>query len=615
VLPADVILLAIQAGVRLYGGFREAYVTSIKGAAITLPLPSAPDDFGISEWVDAIERSGDTPPNPTDKTTNGDYTIQHTAALELCKTFDGMHALTDLQQQVLKAFYANWLAPPPPPGTVVETDPTKASTDSVLAMLSVRQWAADQTGQHATAFQTAVGTIIDVAVYWFANDPGAIATNRPEGRALRGFLQSLDTVKIDFAHASTAAIASGIMVALLDTVSADPRLVAGGAREEALVKATTSALAGAIKNIPQGVLDGLNTRQSEALTSVVQTVMAATLRAASATVLNDPKLFYVGTPDSPETKVVEQVGQAFAAMVLPPEVGGLGKIDLASAVSSSGLEKMVRATLAAVGDNPALLHLDGATEKRLTPLLADLATSLSKAAIPSIDAALPEAVSIVLGATSRHIDTLWPNNSTDPTQNLARGAAVAALGAITADVGKGTGFSGFTTSDVTALINAVVASVIDNPGVMKLTIGGGPALNAALVAMLRSLKGQHVTALSGEDVVTILTAGLKAAAGNLPLLQQAQTTAPLLIDGVFQTVFAALATVQLNGGAPAWQAASRQFVIDVLKDTLGSVAALPVGSPVTTAKLTALQSAIVEFITAGQPLAALPGVIQQALGT
>ena len=40
---ADLILMGIQAGVRLYSGFREAYVASIKEAAITLPLPRAPE--------------------------------------------------------------------------------------------------------------------------------------------------------------------------------------------------------------------------------------------------------------------------------------------------------------------------------------------------------------------------------------------------------------------------------------------------------------------------------------------------------------------------------------------------------------------------------------------
>ena len=343
--------------------------------------------------------------------------------------------------------------------------------------------------------------------------------------------------------------------------------------------------------------------------------MAATLRAASDTVLNDPKLFFIGSADSPETKVVERVGQAFVAMVLPPSVGGGGKIDLAAAVSSSGLQKMVRATLAAVGDNPALLHLDGADEKRLTPLLADLATSLSNAAVPAIGAAFPDAVAIVLGATSRHMDTLWPNDSTDPAKNLARGAAVAALGAITADLGVGTGFSGFTSADVVALVDAVVASVADNPGLMTLNVGGDPALTAALVAMLKTLKQQNVMALSAGDVVAIVTAGLAASARKLPLLQQAETTIPLLIDSLFQTVFAALATIRQAGGAAAWQISGRGFIRDLVKAALGAVVALPADNQVTAARLRAAQAAIVDFLTAGKSITALPDAIRQALGS
>ena len=41
-IPVELILLAIEAGVKLYTGLREAYAASIKEAAITLPLPRAP---------------------------------------------------------------------------------------------------------------------------------------------------------------------------------------------------------------------------------------------------------------------------------------------------------------------------------------------------------------------------------------------------------------------------------------------------------------------------------------------------------------------------------------------------------------------------------------------
>jgi hypothetical protein len=46
------------------------------------------------------------------------------------------------------------------------------------------------------------------------------------------------------------------------------------------------------------------------------------------------------------------------------------------------------------------------------------------------------------------MNTLWPDSSRDPGQNLARGAAVAALGALQAIPAGGVGFSTFSTQDV-----------------------------------------------------------------------------------------------------------------------------------------------------------------------
>ena len=192
---------------------------------------------------------------------------------------------------------------------------------------------------------------------------------------------------------------------------------------------------------------------------------------------------------------------------------------------------------------------------------------------------------------------------------------MAALGAITADLGVGTGFSGFTSADVVALVDVVVASVADNPGLMTLNVGGDPALTAALVAMLKTLKQQNVMALSAGDVVAIVTAGLAASARKLPLLQQAETTIPLLIDSLFQTVFAALATIRQAGGAAAWQISGRGFIRDLVKAALGAVVALPADNQVTAARLRAAQAAIVDFLTAGKSITALPDAIRQALGS
>ena len=56
-IPVELILLAIEAGVKLYTGLREAYAASIKEAAITLPLPRAPGDASLATCSDFIKEA------------------------------------------------------------------------------------------------------------------------------------------------------------------------------------------------------------------------------------------------------------------------------------------------------------------------------------------------------------------------------------------------------------------------------------------------------------------------------------------------------------------------------------------------------------------------------
>src|SRR5262249_55484216 len=147
----------------------------------------------------------------------------------------------------------------------------------------------------------------------------------------------------------------------------------------------------------------------EQLTFVAQSLAAATLRAGADTVLQNPALFF--NTDATQTKFVGEVGKAFVDLFIPVAATGDAKFNL-NGVSPEGLETLLRATLAAVGNNPGILQLDGETEKRLTPLLADLATTFSKAELPdSAKAAFAESAAIVIAATGRNLDTLWPGSN------------------------------------------------------------------------------------------------------------------------------------------------------------------------------------------------------------
>jgi hypothetical protein len=603
-IPVELVILAVQAGVRLYSGLREAYAASIKEAAVTLPLPRVEQgglepDFGTV--ADFIKNHGP----PADPTMRADFQRQREDVLPIVNAFNagqfGPQPPAD-EDFVARAFYKRWV-PILDPSSSGNSPGDATTASAILAVLSIRQWTKGQPGA-PVPWQIALGTLVDVAVLWFANDPGAISTSRPEGKALKAFLTAMQDV--DFAHAKTTQIVTDTMVAVLDTVAAYPGVITNGERESLLIKATTTSIAGAIKKIPAATLDSLNTNEVEKLSFIAQSLAAATLRAGAATVLDNPKLFYIDTPQGPQTRIVEQVGNTFMDLILPVEVGGQGKIDVAGAISAKGFEMLLRSALAAVGNNIEILHLQGDNEKkRLSPLLAALATAFSKAPLPSsVQAAFSETAAIVISATDRNIDTLWPDKSLDPSQNLARGAVVVSLDAI-AEIAVGAGgLSAFTTEDVVRLADAVVASVAKNPRLMDALPGGDPYLKVAVEAMLKALAQQSLGKLSAADAVVIIAAGIEAATLKLPLLAEAKPGS-IVLKAVLEAVFGALAEVRQTGSdAAKWRATGRTLLVDLVKTTFDAVANLPDAKQVRAPQLDAVKAALVKAISEGRPLTA-----------
>ena len=89
--------------------------------------------------------------------------------------------------------------------------------------------------------QRITGTLVNIAVDYFVQTPSAIDDDRPAGRALKSFLQALDDT--DFATVPPDEISSGLMIALLETVAEHPRLLGGGANEQALIAKVSKGLA------------------------------------------------------------------------------------------------------------------------------------------------------------------------------------------------------------------------------------------------------------------------------------------------------------------------------------------------------------------------------------
>ena len=589
-ISAEVVLVAIQAAVRLYSGLRNAYVTSVRDATLTLPLPRAPGQSmaDIVNWFQGQAK-------PQHRPVPGSW---------LADLINKFPNFTPAEQETLRQAYAVCYAEENGPtvdakgGVLVPTAPVPVSAADFLAFTEVQQWAKDQPGAPRSGFQLVAGTLIDVAVFWFANKPGAVSTDHPEGRALLAFLKGVE--KVDFANTAPPELLGQVLVGVLDTVAAEPRLVVGGRKEETLVTNVAKALATALD---QRFKKPRTDDEANDAASWAQLVARALLKAGADTVLANPKLF-LGVKDGDASAVVQEVGATFLDLLFPDDPQDQGQIALRSLVSGTGLEALVRAALKAVGEHPGVLAL-GQKRQGLTALIADLATTFADAKLPpSAAAAFSDIVQTVLEKSAEHLDSVWGGDKKDVERNLLVIATRQVLAALAA-AAKGGG-PVFTTAQTIALFDAVLAEIIENPGWVEAhvsEIGDSSVLSAALEAVLTSLRGQSLGALSGETAVAILKAALKAGGLQLALLHEippgGRDAGKIAVEAVIDAVFIELTKGDANA---KWRVARGSALVVLFEISLNAAAKAAASDAKTQACVDVVRVVVALYVQSGMSL-------------
>jgi hypothetical protein len=586
----ELVFLAIQAGVRLYGGLRTAYIASVREATLTLPLPRAPgvDPAVMVDWfIHAAPRH-----RPLSR-----------SALEaiVAKGKAGPATLTPEEKAELeRAYNACWTEANPPMiavgASAVPQSGSPITGPDYLVLAEVRQWAKGQAGAPPTGFQRVAGTLVEVAVFWFANQPGAISDKHPAGRALLAFLKGIEDV--NFSDQAPPEILDQVLVGVLETVAAEPRLIGGGRREEALVRNVARSVAGALA--ARFTMQRTTGEEADAA-SWAQLVARAMLKAGAETALADPKLFF-GVEGDDESAIITEVGTAFVKLVVPTDPHDADQIALKTLVSAAGLETLVRAALKAVGDHPGVLGL-GDGRAGVTALVADLAVAFSTAALPaSAGAAFPAIAELVLARSAAHLDEIWGGDRQDVGRNLLVLATRRTLEAL-AEVAGGNRDPLFARHQMIELFDAVLAEVTENPGWVVKRLGAleeSNVLTAALEAALTALRGQTFTTLSGETRLGILKAALKAGGLQLSLVREippgGRDAGKIAIEAVIDAVFAELAQADASA---TWRLARGSGIVVLFEVALDALAAVPAGDASMQARVDALRAAVRRYAQGG----------------
>lgn len=343
-VPVDTVFFAVQSALRLASAFKTAYVEATINRPLVLPLPAFTPVNADSarDWFRGEGKSA-----AADCGRVGQL---------LAKPYP-----SDEDQKELVEIYNLYYHPS-----------AREFRGELRHAFTIRMWANDEAG-HPSPLQRVAGTLVNVAVDYFATSPGAVSERHPQGRALKAFLGAIDDT--DFSSATLKEVAGDVLTGVLD---AAPTL-ARGPKESLLLSGVSASMAAAATDF----LANANSAQLADGSAWLGLAANALIRGGSDVVLSNPELF-LG-----EKAALAGVGRVVADLVVGEDAPTFRNL-----LSGPGLETVSRAALGAVAAHPELLE-----DKRLKPLLVKLAGDLSTA-----PASFPEIARLVLARTSEELE-------------------------------------------------------------------------------------------------------------------------------------------------------------------------------------------------------------------
>jgi len=560
---ADTVLFAIRAGLTLYGAIRKAYADGTRGRSLVLPLPRSAgiaSDSARSFFRDA----------------NAEVRERFPRAATLADT----DSLSDDEQAEITTIYRAYLAAADPDSDLNASGRGLVTADELSALVTIRQWESGRCGPgEPTAVQRVAGTLVNLAVDWFLETPGAVNDRRPAGRALRSFLTVLDGR--DFATAEVGTVAPGLLVGVLESVSANPDLFGGGENEQALVTAVTASLAGSASDR----LAGATADELHSASAWLGMAARALLDGGAEVFLANPRRFLDLSAD--ESALVTHVGRSVADLVI-----GEAAPDFRPLLTKDGLSTITRAALEAVAANPAVMKID---HQGVTKVLAALARDVAKLPEPLSKDIFPEVARLTLEASAENLDLLWGPRFTSPDRHLLVTATRVLVSEFARKPpGGSTWRPRLTGTQLTTTLEAVIEEVVDNPAwLMARAEGESPVLAEALGAALAALRRTDGARVSADAGISVLQASLRAVALQITFLDRlpppageaAKTAIEAALDAIFGVVFTDGANV-----TKSWKLASNSVLVALVETALSVLSEHVVDA----AKIEALAAAVRE---------------------
>lgn len=502
---ADIVIWGIKSGLKLADQARKAYVQATINRELTLPLPNFNPGISDTDIKDYFTGTGKV------------HLLKDPALKSAWDRFSKGVTLANDRKELVFAYNALTYAEGPDPCALDAVKPP-LSSDAYISWFRVKQWAEGKDPNPSPA-QRVLGCLIEVGIDFFTNTQGVFDEKSASGRALKGFLSSIDG--INFAEVRAAVIAKDMFLAALETIHENVSLLGADDNTEDLIKAASKGLIENISKQSKELAEKDITKQ-EMIESWGQVVFRSMLASLGTIVLSNPQT-HLRIKNKDKGAMVSSVGTCVLDIILSAVKIDPAKnefINLNEVFSRESVDRLVKTGLVTLSEHPALM---GEGHQGIRLILAQVAQDLSKSAILLDPDILPELMRLILEKTASNMELLWSDEyQKDPKRHLLIAASKELLSLLAKKAGpEGIWKPSLSKSQILEIVEVVLDEVVQNPGWLAEAARKENTLLGETVeitlSVLEGIPGNRINAEVGKEV---LKAAVKAVALRKQLLDR-----------------------------------------------------------------------------------------------
>lgn len=473
---AEAVIFSINSAIKLSQNLRRAYAQSLRGRALSLPLP----EFNSEVKMSTIDRFFD------------EYS-EYPAGLDLLNNLynksNSGQDLSPQEQDRYREYYFSYKALQ----RGEDGKRLEMSADDLNALFKVRQW--DKGKAPQSVLQLVAGTLVDIGIDYFCQHPGMLNPESVHGKVMYHFLRAFDEIDFaeqrDFKEAFSARLVPKLFAAAAESVADLAPDLAGDAKVQSLIHATAKGIAGDIYRRAE-ILD--SDGQNEAV-HWGQMVLRSMVSNAGYYVSQSPQSLF-GTNQA-VSKIIESSGVILLDTILDDSSD---RIIFKNALSPDTLDRLTRATLDVVAQHPAVLH----GGRGVKEIIAGVAGAVKDKSILE-RGFLPELTRIVLEQSAGRLDLLWRETPTG-AEHLLVSAVRQVMTALAAQTADGKPWKpALSNVQMLSIAEELVDEVVQNPAWILDEMQGRPVLAEMLDATFASMRSLPKDArLQGDVLRSIL---------------------------------------------------------------------------------------------------------------